>query len=92
MARDTDSLIQKGLNLLGDVLEVVADVRERIESADEQHRGTPRRIVSNGEVEATGEDISVLSSKELYARLLIALTEIADVGEELARRAEQCGR
>ena len=92
MARDTDSLIQKGLNLLRDVLEVVADVRERVESADEQHRGTPRRIVSNGEVEATGEDISVLSSEELYARLLIALTEIADVGEELARRAEQSGR
>ena len=69
-------------------------MRERVESADEQHRGTPRRrrIVSNEEVEATGEDISVLSSEELYARLLIALTEIADVGEELARRAEQSGR
>ena len=92
MARDTDSLIQKGLNLLRDVLEVVADVRERVESADEQRRGTPRRIVSNEEVGATGEDISVLSSEELYARLLIALTEIADVGEELARRAEQSGR
>jgi hypothetical protein len=35
MPRGTDSLIQKGLNLLGDVLEVVADVRERVESADE---------------------------------------------------------
>ncbi len=92
MPRGTDSLIQKGLNLLGDVLEVVADVHERVESADEQHRGTPKRIVSNEEVEATGEDISVLSSEELHARLLIALTEMADVGEELARRAEQSGR
>jgi hypothetical protein len=91
MARDMNSLIQKGLDLLEDVLEVVAEVRERVESADEQHRGTPKRIVSN-EVEATGEDISVLSSEELHARLLIALTEMADVGEELARRAEQSGR
>ena len=92
MARDMNSLIQKGLDLLEDVLEVVAEVRERGESTDEQHRGTPKRIVSNEEGEATGEDISVLSSEELHARPLIALTEMADVGEELARRAEQSGR
>ena len=92
MARDTNSLIQKGLNLLGDVLEVVADVRERVESTDEQHRGAPRRTVSIEEIKTTGEDISVLSSEELHDRLLIALTEIADIGEELTRRAEQSGR
>ena len=92
MARDTNSLLQKGFNLLEDVLEVVADVRERVESTDEQHRDALERTVSIEAVKATGEDMSVLSSEELHARLLIALTEIADIGEELARRAEQSGR
>jgi hypothetical protein len=33
-----------------------------------------------------------LSTEELHARLVAALAEVADIGEELARRAEQGGR
>ena len=91
MARDANSLIHKGLDLLGDVLEVVADVRERVESTDE-HRGAPRGIASIEEHKATEEDFSTLSTEELHARLVVALAEIADIGEELARRAEQRSR
>jgi hypothetical protein len=91
MARDKNSLIRKGLYLLEDVLEVVADVRERVEGSDE-HRGAPSRIVSIEEHKATEKNLSALSIEELHVRLVVDLAEIADIGEELARRAERSGR
>ena len=91
MARDANSLIRKGLDLLEDVLEVVADVRDRVEGTDE-HRGAHSRVASIEEHKATEENLSTLSTEELHARLVAALAEIADIGEELARRAEQSGR
>jgi uncharacterized small protein (DUF1192 family) len=91
MARDTNSLIRKGLDLLEDVLEVVADVRERVEGTDEHH-GAPGRIASIEEHKPTEENLSTLSTEELHARLVVDLAEIADIGEELARRADQSGR
>ena len=92
MPRDANLLIRRGLDLLEDVLEIVADVRKRVEGTDEYDRGSSRKIASIEEHKATDEDLSVLSTKELHNRLVVALAEIADIGEELARRAEQRGR
>jgi uncharacterized small protein (DUF1192 family) len=92
MPRDANLLIRRGLDLLEDVLEIVADVRKRVEGTDEYDRGSSRKIASIEEHKATDEDLSVLSTKELHDRLVVALAEIADIGEELARRAEQRGR
>jgi hypothetical protein len=92
MARDANPLIRKGLDLLEDILKVVADVRERAEETDEHSRVPSRRIASIEENEVTNEDLSDLSTKELHDRLVGALVEMADVGEELARRADQRGR
>jgi hypothetical protein len=93
MARDANSLIRRGLDLLQDVLEVVADVREGVDSTGE-HRGAPRgrAVASIEEHNTSDEDLSALSTEELHARLVAALAEVADIGEELARRAEQGGR
>jgi hypothetical protein len=92
MARDANPLIRKGLDLLEDILKVVADVRERAEETDEHSRVPSRRIASIEEHKVTNEDLSDLSTKELHDRLVGALVEMADVGEELARRADQRGR
>jgi hypothetical protein len=86
MARDSNSLIGK---VLEDVLEVVAGVHERAEGT-EQHRDAPR-IASIERRRSTYEDLSTLPTKELHDRLVVALVEIADIGEELARRSEQRG-
>jgi hypothetical protein len=92
MPRDANPLISKGSGLLEDVLKVVADVRERAEEADQQDRAPSRRIAFIEEHKATDEDLAHLSPEELHDRLASALVEIADIGEELARRADQRGR
>jgi hypothetical protein len=89
MARDANSLIRKGLDLLGDVLEIVADVRERVERAEEPRGTYSSRIASVEEHKATEEKLSTLSTEELHARLAVALTEITDISDEFARRAHR---
>jgi hypothetical protein len=88
MTRDANSLIRRGLDILQDVLEVVADVREGTGSTGE-HRGAPRgRVVPSIEEHKTSdEELSAFSTEELYARLVAAVADVADIGEELARRA-----
>lgn len=89
MARDANSLIRKGLDLLGDVLEIVADVRERVERAEEPRGAHSSRIASVEEHKAIEEELSTLSTEELHARLAVALAEITDIGDEFARRAHR---
>jgi hypothetical protein len=93
MTRDANSLIRRGLDLLQDVLEVVADVREGDGSTGE-YRGAPTgRVVPPIEEHKTSdEELSAPSTEELHARLVAALAELADIGEELARRAKHGGR
>jgi hypothetical protein len=93
MTRDANSLIHRGLDLLQDVLEVVADVREGGGESAGEHRVAPHgRVVTSSEEHKTNdEDLSAHSTGELHARLLAALAEAADIGEELARRAEHGG-
>jgi hypothetical protein len=93
MTRDANSLIRRGLDLLQDVLEVVADVREGAGSTGE-HRGASRgRVVASIEEHKTSEEVlSAFSTEELHTRLVTALTEVADIGEELARRADHGAR
>ena len=86
MARGSNSLIGK---VLEDVLEVVADVRERAEGI-EQHRDAPK-MASIERRRSTDEDLSTLPTKELHDRLVVALVEIADIGEELAHDARSNG-
>ena len=88
MTRDSNSFISK---VLKDMLEVVGDVRERAEGI-EHHREGPPRITSIERRRSTDEDLSTLSTKELHDRFTVALVEIADIGDELARRSEQRGR
>jgi hypothetical protein len=58
MARDANPLIRKGLDLLEDILKVVADVRERAEETDEHSRVPSSRIASIEEHKVTNEDLS----------------------------------
>ncbi len=93
MTRDANSLIRRGLDLLQDLLEVVADVREGAGSTGE-HRGAPRgRVAASIEENKTNEELlSAFSTEELHARLVAALAEVADLAEELAERAERGAR
>ncbi len=94
MTRDANSLVHRGLDLLQDVLEVVADTREGRGGSTGEHRAASRRRVvpSIEEHKTSDEDLSALSTGELHARLVAALAEAADIGEELARRAEPGAR
>ncbi len=88
MARNSKSFIGK---VLEDMLEVVVDVRGRAEGIEQPRDASPR-IPSSERHRSTDEDLSTLPTKELHDRLVVALVEIADIGEELARRSEQRGR
>jgi hypothetical protein len=94
MTRDANSLIRRGLDLLQDVLEVVADVREGGGPSTGEHRGAPRgRVAASIEENKTNEELlSAFSTEELHARLVAALAEVADLAEELAERAEHGAR
>jgi hypothetical protein len=93
MTRDANSLVRRGLDLLQDILEVVADVREGAGSTGEHRGASHDRVVPSIEEHKTSdEDLSALSTEELHARLVSALAEAADIGEELARRAEHGAR
>ena len=93
MTRDVNSIIHRGLDLLQDVLEMVADVREGGGGSTGEHRVAPhgRVVPSIEEHKTSDEELTALSTEELHARLVAALAEAADIGEELARRAEQHG-
>jgi hypothetical protein len=93
MTRDANSLIRRGLDLLQDVLEVVTDVREGAGTTGEYRGAPPGRVVRSIKGHKTGdEDLSALSTEELHIRLVAALAEVGDIGEELAQRAEHGAR
>ena len=66
------------------MIEVATDVRERVKGRE--HRNATE-IARSEERKITNKDLTTLLTKELYERHALALAEIANIGEELARRS-----